>query len=369
MSADGRHDRYAAAGVDYATLDGAKRKALVGALSTAGAAARLGASVLGASRGEPAVVVNLGALNLAFVLECLGTKSLIASACEQALGIDRFFDVGFDTVASVVNDICCVGAIPFVVNAYFATGASSFYEGTRHASLVDGFAAACQEVGAEWGGGESPTLSGLVADGAIDLAASAVGVVPDPISPILGASLCSGDEIVLVSSSGLHQNGASLVRALVDALPDGYATTLASGRSFGEVVLDRSIVYPPLVEALFGAAVVPHYMSHITGHGLRKLMRPDREFTYRIERLPGVPEVLEFLRTRLSMSDREAYGTFNMGAGFALYVGNGDGERACEVARGAGYEAIVAGRVEEGARSVILEPIDVVYASEELELR
>src|ERR1019366_1820536 len=93
---------------------------------------------LDGSRGEPAVVVSLGGRHLGFVLECLGTKSMIANSYLGSTGVDRFAALGYDTVAAVVNDCCCVGALPFVVNAYFATGAASFYLGSRHASLVAG---------------------------------------------------------------------------------------------------------------------------------------------------------------------------------------------------------------------------------------
>ncbi|MDA8292578.1 MAG: AIR synthase-related protein [Actinomycetota bacterium] len=360
---------YERAGVDYATLDAAKRRALASALATTPFAAARGARLEDSSRGEPAVVVEVAGVTLGFVLECLGTKSTIAREYEALTGADRFEAIGYDTVAAVVNDCCCVGALPFVVNAYFATGSAAWYEGTRHESLVAGFRRGCEDSGAAWGGGESPTLAGLVAADAIDLAGSAVGIVPEGTAPLLGAALAPGDEIVLVASSGLHANGASLARAVATGLPDGLLTPLPSGRLLGEALLDASVVYVALVEGALRAGIGLHYVSHVTGHGMRKLMRAERELTYRVTRLPPVPEVLAFLASRAGLSPRESYGTVNMGAGLACFVAPGAGEPLVKVAEALGYSAAVSGVVEEGPRRVVLEPVGVEYGSSELDLR
>jgi phosphoribosylformylglycinamidine cyclo-ligase len=362
-------DRYAQAGVDYKTLDEAKRIAQHAASATSHIALRRGTEITDASRGEPAIVLHVGGQSLGFVLECLGTKSLIARDYEELSGIDRFDAIGYDTVAAIVNDCCCVGALPFVVNAYFATGSASFYEGTRSASLINGFSRGCADAGAAWGGGESPTLSGLVAADAIDLAGAAIGIVPNGCEPILGDSIAPGDEVVLVASSGLHANGASLVRALVGDLPDGLLTTLPSGRVLADAVLDESLIYVPLVERLLEQRLPLHYASHITGHGLRKLMRARAKVTYRIDALLPVPEVLSFLAAIANMTPKESYGTFNMGCGYALIVGSGAGNAAVELAGGLGLRSLVAGAVESGPRRVLLEPLGVSFEGEELELR
>jgi phosphoribosylformylglycinamidine cyclo-ligase len=359
---------YEAAGVDYDTLDAAKRVAITAAAGTGEFSVSHGGSVDARSRGESAAVVNIGALRLGFVLECLGTKSMIASAYLEASGIDRFDAIGYDTVAAVVNDCVCVGALPVVVNAYFATGAATFYQGSRHTSLVEGWVRACADSGASWGGGESPTLSGLIAPNEIDLAGSAIGRVPDAIEPILGEALRAGDEIVLISSSGLHANGASLVRSIAEVIPEGLRTLLPSGREFGDAVLDPSIIYVTLVAAMFRAKIPVHYLSHITGHGLRKLMRPNRDLRYVIGHLPEVPEVLSFIVERSELSARDAYGTLNMGVGFACYVGSGSGDDLVALAEALGYRAVLAGVVTEGDRSVVLDPLAVTFGAAELDL-
>jgi len=362
-------DAYRSAGVDYATLDAGKRSALSEALSTSGLLAAAAGRALDESRGEPAFVFEIAGQRLGFVVEGLGTKSIIARQVEEQFGPGAFGNVAYDTVAAIVNDLCCVGALPLVVNAYFATGSSEWYgRGDRHESLLAGWREACVDAGATWGGGESPSLPGLVQPEDIELAGSAVGIVPDGRQAILGAELMAGDEIVLVASSGLHANGSSLARLAAERLDHGYLTPLPSGRSFGEALLDRSVIYVGLVRALLGSSVNVHYLSHITGHGLLKLMRPRRELTYRVNWLPEVPEVLEFLAEQTGMSPSAAYSTLNMGSGFAVYCAAGAGEDVVRTASGLGLPAGVAGVVEEGPRRVLLEPVDVVFESGDMDL-
>jgi len=360
---------YRAAGVDYQTLDAGKRSALTEALATSELLHAFGGRALDESRGEPAFVFETAGRLLAFVVEGLGTKSIIARHVEEQLGVSLFGNVAYDTVAAIVNDLCCVGALPLVVNAYFATGASEWYEQRdRHEGLLAGWRAGCVDAGATWGGGESPSLPGLVEAKDIELAGSAVGIVPQGGRAILGGDLTAGDEIVLVASSGLHANGSSLARLVAERLEHGYRTPLPSGRAFGEVLLDRSVIYVGLVRALLASPAEIHYLSHITGHGLMKLMRPSRELTYRLTWLPEVPEVLGFLARQANMSPAAAYATFNMGCGFAVYCAAGTGEHVARIACEVGLTAGVAGSVEEGPRRVLLEPIDVTFESADMNL-
>jgi phosphoribosylformylglycinamidine cyclo-ligase len=360
---------YRAAGVDYDALDAAKRLAMTKALSTSALMAARGGRALDASRGEPAFVFELGGRAFALVVEGLGTKSIIARQVLEGQGINRFADVAYDTVAAILNDLGCVGALPLVVNAYFATGASEWYRESGPAeALLEGWRRACADAGCTWGGGESPSLPGLLDPRDIELAGAAVGAVPAGRSAILGGDLAPGDEIVLVASSGLHANGASLARLVADRLSDGYATPLASGQTLGEALLEPSIMYVALLAAVLDAELPLTYISHVTGHGLLKLMRPAKQLTYRIERLPAVPPVLEFLVSEAELDDHAAYSTFNMGSGYALYCAAGSGAAIASIAEGVGLDALVGGRVEEGPRQVILEPVGVRFSGSELEL-
>jgi phosphoribosylformylglycinamidine cyclo-ligase len=367
-SPEGRGSAYSSAGVDYAALDAGKRSALSQALATSALLARGGGRAVDESRGEPAFVFEAGGQTLAFVLEGLGTKSIIARQLQEELGTVGFESVAYDTVAAIVNDLCCVGALPLVVNAYFATGTSDWYhDSERHEALLTGWREGCVDSGATWGGGESPSLPGLVSAEDIELAGSAVGVVPPDRGPILGDALAPGDEIVFVESSGLHANGASLARKVAGELPHGYATPLPSGRSFGEALLDRSVIYAGLVRALLASKIDVHYLSHITGHGLLKLMRPRAELGYEVRTLPPVPEVLRFLADRAEMSPAAAYSTFNMGVGYAVYCASGSGEQVVSLCGRLGLGAELAGVVTDGPRRVVLEPIDVVFESADLD--
>lgn len=360
---------YRDAGVDYSALDAGKRSALTEALATSAFLNARGGAALEASRGEPAFVFEFAGRHLGFVVEGLGTKSVIARQVAADLGVGRFDAVAYDTVAAILNDLACVGALPLVVNAYFATGASEWYLRGEHAdALLAGWRRACEDAGATWGGGESPTLPGLVHEEDIELAGAAVGAVPEGSEPVLGGDLAPGDEIVLVASSGLHANGASMARLLASRHPDGWAAALPDGRPFGEAVLDPSILYVRLVEALLTERIPVSYLSHITGHGFLKVMRPLKELTYRIDRVPHVPPVLDWMVEQAAMDAHTAYSTFNMGAGYAVYCSAGSGERVVEIATALGHEAFVAGRVEAGPRQVVIEPAGVTFESTEMVL-
>jgi len=115
--------------------------------------------------------------------------------------------------------------------------------------------------------------------------------------------------------------------------------------------------------------VALHYAANVTGHGWRKLMRHPARLTYRLEVLPPVPAELRFAQEHAGIDDREAYGTFNMGAGFALYLPPAQADIAVRVARAQGIEAWVAGRVEAGERRVVIEPLGVEYGADDLHLR
>ena len=363
--------RYREAGVDYAVLDRGKRHAVLRALETSGALEGRGGRVDEASRGESAFVfATPGGQRLAQVLEGLGTKSIIARAVAEELGINRFRDVAYDTVCAILNDLCCVGARPLVVNAYFSTGKPDWFANADwYEELVDGWHDACLDARCTWGGGESPSLPELVHEREIELAGAAVGEIPAGREPILGQALDAGDEIVLLASTGIHANGSSLARMIAGELPDRYATQLPSGATFGEALLRPSYMYSSLVESILDDGVPVRYMSHLTGHGFLKLMRSRRELRYRITRLLPVPEVLELLVEKAGMSPRVAYSTFNMGHGFAIYCAPGSGERVVQMAGDEGIAAIVAGAVESGERSVVLEPLgNIELAGEELQL-
>lgn len=361
---------YKQAGVDYARIDPLKILAQQAAAATAGNLARHGLAEVAASRGESAYVVDCGDFYLASITECLGTKALVADGMREVTGKTYYDQIAQDTLAMAINDLITVGATPVSVHAYWATGGSDWFDDAQRArDLVDGWKAACDRCGVAWGGGETPALAGVVAPGRIDLAASCVGLVRPKSRLALGEKLAAGDAIVLLESSGIHANGISLARKLAERLPDGYATKLPDGSMFGEALLAPTILYSPVTEALAAAGVVPHYCANVTGHGWRKLMRHAGSFTYRIATLPPVPPVLAFIRQQTGSDAREAYGNLNMGAGFALFVAANDAARTVDIAARAGVRGWVAGRVDAGAKQVVIEPLDLVFGGDDLHVR
>ena len=361
---------YDQAGVNYELIDPLKIAAQRAAAGTAVHLGTHGFSEVQASRGESAYVVDVGPMYLASIVECLGTKTLVADEMALLTGRSYYDSIAQDTIAMAVNDLITVGATPLSVHAYWSAGGSEWFaDEARMNDLVNGWQRACNVCKVSWGGGETPALAGVVEAGRIDLAASSVGVIPSRDRLTLGDKLAAGDAIVLLASSGIHANGVSLARKLVERLPEGYATKLSDGRMYGEALLDATTLYVPVTEALFAAGIVPHYIANITGHGWRKIMRHASELTYRFHTLPSVSPVLSFIQEHAGIDDREAYGSLNMGAGFALYVAADQAEEVVRIAASVGVQAWVAGVVEAGPKQVVIEPLSLTFAAGELHLR
>lgn len=364
---------YGSSGVDYHVIDPLKVAAQRAAASTAAHLDGHGFSEVESSRGESAYVVDVGPFYLASIVECLGSKALVADAMQALTGRCAYASIAQDTIAMAVNDLITVGATPLVVQAYWGAGGGEWFaDATRAKALIDGWKRACDFCKVAWGGGETPALAGIVEAGRIDLAAACTGIVSPKERLSLGQHLAPGDAIVLLASSGIHANGVSLARQLAARLPQGYLTPVGASAvptSFGEALLEPTVLYSPITESLFKAGIRPHYAANITGHGWRKLMRHRASFTYRIRAVPEVPAVLKFIQAEALLSDRDAYGTFNMGAGFALFVAAEDAEPAVAVARKAGIDAWVAGSVEAGAKRLIIEPLGLEYDGTELGVR
>jgi phosphoribosylformylglycinamidine cyclo-ligase len=368
--ANGATLSYEQAGVNYDLIDPLKVAAQRAAAATAGHLTGHGFTEVKASRGESAYVVDVGPFYLASIVECLGSKALVADEMKALTGKSYYAGIAQDTIAMAVNDLITVGATPLVVQAYWAAGGSDWFgDAERAQALVAGWKAACDTCGVAWGGGETPALAGIVESGRIDLAASCTGIINPKSRLSVGDALAPGDAIVLLASSGIHANGLSLARKLVERLPQGYLTEVEPGLSYGEALLAPTVLYSPVTEALAKAGVEMRYCANITGHGWRKLLRHPSEMTYRIHSVPPVTPVLKFIQTHAQQDDREAYSTLNMGAGFALFVKAEDASRTVEIAQSLGVAALVAGQVEAGPKQVVIEPIGVTFGNDDLQLR
>ena len=365
---------YEQAGVRYDLIDPLKVAAQRAAAATGVHLAKHGVAEVVESRGESAYVVDVGPFYIASIVECLGTKTLVADEMQRLTGKSPFAGIAQDTIAMAVNDLITVGATPLVVQAYWAAGGSEWFaDSDRAAALVAGWKAACDTCSVAWGGGETPALAGIVEAGRIDLAASCTGLVNPKPRLTLGEKLGPGDAIVLLQSSGIHANGLSLARKLAERLPQGYLTEIAPGLNYGDALLAPTVLYSPVTEALAAAGVRVHYAANITGHGWRKLLRHPKQLAYRIHTVPPVPPVLRFIQSQAGQDDAQAYGTLNMGAGFALFVHGDDAERAVAVSQACGIAAWVAGRVEAGdkpgGKQLHIEPLDVCFSGQDLQLR
>jgi phosphoribosylformylglycinamidine cyclo-ligase len=365
---------YEQAGVNYDLIDPLKVTAQRAAAATAGHLAVHGFSEVVASRGESAYVVDVGPFYIATIVECLGSKALVADEMATLTGRPWYAGIAQDTIAMAVNDLITVGATPLVVQAYWAAGGSDWFgDAARAQSLVAGWKAACEVCKVAWGGGETPALAGIVEAGRIDLAASCTGLINPKQRLSVGDRLAAGDAIVLLDSSGIHANGLSLARKLLERLSGGWLTEIDPvahpGLSYGEALLAPTVLYSPVTEALWAAGIVPHYCANITGHGWRKLLRHPGAFTYRIHTVPPVPAVLKFIQQHAQLDDREAYSTLNMGAGFAIFVPASDAERTVAIALGLGIGARVAGQVEAGSKQLLIEPLGIRFGDDDLQLR
>ncbi|MBI4091908.1 MAG: phosphoribosylformylglycinamidine cyclo-ligase [Candidatus Levybacteria bacterium] len=322
------------------------------------------------TRGESAYVWEQSGVYMAAVIEGLGTKNLIADEMMKLTGKDYYENIAHDTVASTVNDLITVGARPLVVHAFWAVGSVNWVADERRIkNLITGWKKACDLSLATWGGGESPTLRDMIDKSAIVLGGSCVGIIGNKKRLISERKLKVGDRIVLIKSSGPNANAISLIRAVAKKLKKGYLTKLSDGKSFGEEVLAKTNIYASLVQDLLNEGIDIHYIANITGHGLRKIMRSRRNFTYVIKKLFSPQELFNMIQRTANLSDKEMYGTFNMGQDYAIFVPQKDVEKTLRIIRKNKFQGIKAGIVEKGKKQVIVKQKNIVYSSKTLNLR
>jgi len=361
---------YADSGVDYSSVDPIKVLAQKQATETAANLRSFDAKEMSASRGESAYVWEEGDCYRSLVIEGLGTKNLAADAVREFSGRSHYDAIAQDAIAMIVNDLIVVGALPQVINAYFAVGDADWMrDQERAADLIRGWGETCQAIGATWGGGETPMLKNIIVPGTIDIGGSAVGVIKSKAQLVLGDKLAAGDAIVLIESSGIHANGITFVRSLAEKNPEIYKEVLDDGRTFGEAILTPTHLYVNLVRDLQKAGMDLHYMVNITGHGWRKLMRATKDFSYVIETVPEPQAEFTFMQEKSGADTTEMYSNFNMGAGFAIYLPKDQAEQVVEIAKSQNLKAWIAGSVEAGPKQVVIRPKDITLAGDSLEVR
>lgn len=364
---------YAGVGVDYDAMDPFKRMAQIAGRETAENIRRLNGGEfqeVEMSRGESAYLIEAMKSYFAHVEEGLGTKNLVADAMYQLTGKTYYDQIAQCTVAMIVNDMITLGALPLSVAMHLAVGTSDWFnDQQRCQDLVDGWKKACNLARCVWGGGETPTLKGVVVPEAVVLSGSAMGLVKPKERLIMADKIQHGDAIIILESSGIHANGLTLARKIADKLPDGYLTRLSDGRTYGETLLDPTHIYVGIIDDCLTNGIDIHYTANITGHGWRKFMRAKQPFVYVIETMPKQLPIFDFLQEHGPVDDEEAYGNFNMGAGFALYVSEADVPAVLEIAKANGIGALHAGYIETGEKKVVIKPMNIEYLGATLGVR
>jgi phosphoribosylformylglycinamidine cyclo-ligase len=314
---------------------------------------------------RPGAEAALGGFGGLFDLKAAGYRDPLLVAATDGVGTKlkvaiaagRHGSVGIDLVAMCVNDLVVQGAEPLFFLDYLATGK---LDGAQAEDIVRGIATGCELAGCALIGGETAEMPGLYAAGDYDLAGFAVGAV-ERDGVLTGEAVAEGDVILGLESDGLHANGFSLVRRIVEAEgcdPAGPAP-FDDTRRLDEILLAPTRIYvKPCLAAIAAGGV--RALAHITGGGLvENLPRviPDGLAA----RLAGgswpVPPVFEWLAAVGGITAGEMLRTFNCGIGMAVIVDPGEAERLAAGLGEAGERVHRIGRIV--ARDPEAGPLDL----------
>lgn len=361
---------YSQVGDDYDTKDPIKIHAQSSAFQTGKNLIQHGYEEYSGSRGESAYVWKQGNIYMASVIEGLGTKNLIADGFRKTVKKSKYDVIAHDTVATIINDLISVGAVPLVIHAYWAIEDNSWLADTeRMQDLINGWKSACDIAGVSWGGGETPTMKQIMIPGTCELGGSAIGIIKNKKRLLTDNKLKNNDRIILLKSNGVNANGISLTRAIANKLPKGYATKMSDGNYYGDGLLTKSNIYAKLINDLLNAGIQLHYASNITGHGMRKIMRARQNFTYTIEKVFEPQEVFRFIQKHAGLNEYEMYDTYNMGQDFALFLPPSEVKKAQIIIKKNTFESLDAGFINTGERKVIIPSKNITFAGERLSVR
>ena len=340
---------YADAGVDTAAGDRAV------ALMKDAVASTMPPAVVGGVGGF-AGLVDVSTLRdyrrplLATSTDGVGTKVAIAQA------LDIHDTIGQDLVGMVVDDIVVVGARPLLMTDYIACG---HVVPERIADIVRGIAQACAAIGTPLLGGETAEHPGLMAPDEYDVAGAATGVVE--ADRMLGAEkVRAGDVLVALGASGLHSNGYSLVRRVIEHAGWGLEREVPEfGRTLGQELLEPTRLYTRVCLAMLETLSSPaapgpiHALSHITGGGLAANVARvlPAGLIADVDRSSWtVPPVFSTVRELGSVPWEDLEGTLNLGVGMVAVVEPGVVDAVLRVAEGSDIPAWVLGEVHEAGK-------------------
>jgi phosphoribosylformylglycinamidine cyclo-ligase len=270
----------------------------------------------------------------------------VGSKLKLAQQQDRYDTIGIDLVAMCVNDIVVTGAEPLFFLDYYASGRLDV---DAAAAVIEGIAAGCEQAGAALVGGETAEMPGLYQNDDFDLAGFCVGVV-EKQRIIDGSRVAPGDILIGIASSGVHSNGFSLIRKVIElssaGLHDGFGAS-----TLGETLLTPTRIYVKPLLTLIGRIEV-HALAHITGGGLpenlpRVLANGTQALIDR-DSWPR-PAIFDWLQRSGDIDDGEMWRTFNCGVGMVVCVPPQSVEQTLEILHDAGETAWRIGVVESGA--------------------
>ena len=339
MTAVGKNGlTYADAGVD---IDAGN--ALVERIKPAAAATR-----------RPGTMSGLGGFGALFDLKGAGYTDPILVAATDGVGtklriaIDtgHVDTIGIDLVAMCVNDLVCQGAEPWFFVDYFATGKLNIEEATR---IINGIAAGCKASGCALIGGETAEMPGMYHNGDFDLAGFAVGAMERGAD--LPKGVAEGDVLLGLASDGVHSNGYSFVRKVVDLSGLGWDAPSPFGEgSLGAALLTPTRLYVKQALAAVRAGGV-RALAHITGGGLTEnppRVIPDGLACEIDLSAWALPPVFRWLAQTAGMSQQELLKTFNCGIGMMLVVAPDGAEDIAALLVAQGETVVRLGRVVAG---------------------
>jgi len=309
------------------------------------------------------VMGDIGGFGGLFELDMTGiTKPVLVSGTDGvgtklklAFLMDKHDTVGIDCVAMCVNDIICVGAKPLFFLDYIAVG-KNFPE--KVAAIVSGVAEGCVQSGASLIGGETAEMPGFYPEDEYDLAGFAVGVV-DKDKILNNKTITAGDVILALPSSGVHSNGFSLVRRVLDVENADIKTPLEKlgGKSIGEALLAPTKIYVKPMLALFEEVTVKA-VAHITGGGFYENIPRSipKGFGAKINRdALRIPAIFDLIMEQGNIPERDMFNTFNMGVGMSVVVAKEDAEKAIEILKANGEDAYIMGEIVASEEGVVIE--------------
>jgi len=276
----------------------------------------------------------------------------VGTKLKLAVILDRHDTIGIDLVAMCVNDVLVLGAEPLYFLDYFATGRLS----PEHAqSVIAGIASGCEAAGAALIGGETAEMPGMYSPGDYDLAGFCVGVVEkDQI--IDGSHIRAGDQVLGLASSGLHSNGYSLARAVLERSSATLDQPIGE-TTLGEALLAPTRIYVRPILALLKAVPI-HGIAHITGGGLPgnipRILPDNCDCRIDTTAWPR-SEIFQWLQSEGSIDDTEMLRTFNCGIGLVIIVSSDTAAQAQQMLEASGETVYRLGEVQAGGQGIVFD--------------